>query len=54
LINTTTLLGDIGLVIVLVVLAALMVWRLIDLFKKKGRWRKETGEPLEGAREEGK
>ena len=54
LINTTTLLGDIGLVIVLVVLAALMVWRLIDLFKKKGRWRKETREPLEGAREEGK
>ncbi len=39
--NTTILLADIGLVTVLVVLAALMVWRLIDLFKKKGIWKKE-------------
>lgn len=42
LVNTTTLLGDLGLVTVLVVLAALMVWRLIDLFKKKGRWSVES------------
>ncbi len=42
LVNTTTLLGDLGLVTVLVVLATLMVWRLIDLFKKKGRWSVES------------
>jgi len=45
-INITTLLGDIGLVAVLVALAALMVWRLTDLFKKNGRWSKETHEPI--------
>ena len=38
LINTTTLLGDIGIIVVLLVLALLMIWRLTDLFKKKGRW----------------
>ncbi len=38
LLNRTTLAGDIGIVILLLTLAALMVWRLIDLFKKKGRW----------------
>ncbi len=47
LVNTTTLLGDIGLGTVLVILAALMVWRLIDLFKKKGRWTKEVNEKIE-------
>jgi hypothetical protein len=47
LINLTTLLGDIGLVVVLLVLASLMVWRLIDLFKKKGRWTKEVHERLD-------
>ena len=51
LINLTTLLGDIGLVIVLLVLASLMVWRLIDLFKKKGRWTKEVHEGLESGAE---
>ncbi len=45
-VNTTTLLGDIGLVTVLVVLAAVMVWRVIDLFKKRGRWAKEVNEHL--------
>jgi hypothetical protein len=44
LINTTTLLGDIGIIAVLLILAVLMVWRLIDLFKKKGRWLVETKE----------
>jgi hypothetical protein len=44
LVNTTTLLGDIGLVTVLLVLAALMVWRLTDLFKKKGRWSVESSQ----------
>jgi len=32
------LLADIGLATVLVVLAALMVWRWVDLFKRRGRW----------------
>ncbi len=51
LINLTTLLGDIGLGVVLLVLAALMVWRLIDLFKKKGRWTKEETERLDPSME---
>jgi hypothetical protein len=38
------LLADIGVISVLAVLAALMVWRLIDLFKKDGRWAKELAE----------
>lgn len=42
LINRTTLAGDIGLGILLLTLAAIMVWRLIDLFKKKGRWVTES------------
>ncbi len=46
LVNTTTLLGDIGLGAFLLVLAGLMVWRLSDLFKKKGRWSIEAGENL--------
>jgi len=51
LINATTLLGDIGLGTFLVVLAALMVWRLVDLFRKKGRWTKESGERLDAKAE---
>lgn len=35
---------DIGLGVVLIVLAAFMMWRLIDLFKKDGRWAKELSE----------
>lgn len=46
LINKTTILGDVGLVTLLLVLAALMGWRLIDLFKKKGRWTKEVDHRL--------
>jgi hypothetical protein len=41
LVNTVMLLADLGLGMLLVVLAMLMVWRLSDLFKKKGRWVQE-------------
>ena len=51
-VNITNILGDIGLVVVLIALAALMVWRLIDLFKKNGRWSKEVHEKLESYVEE--
>ncbi len=37
----TLLLTDIGLPILLLTLAALLVWRLIDLFRKKGIWLNE-------------
>jgi hypothetical protein len=40
-VNWTMLLADFGLALVLVVLAMLMLWRLMDLFKKKGRWEQE-------------
>ncbi|RLF64242.1 MAG: hypothetical protein DRN33_02565 [Thermoplasmata archaeon] len=42
--NVTTLLMDAGLGLVLIALAALMSWRLIDLFKDHGRWRTELSE----------
>ena len=32
---------DIGLGVLIILLAIVMVWRLIDLFKKKGRWAEE-------------
>ncbi|MDT8305564.1 MAG: hypothetical protein RRC07_06475, partial [Anaerolineae bacterium] len=40
-VNWTMLLADIGLAMVLVVLALLMVWRLYDLFRAQGRWTEE-------------
>jgi hypothetical protein len=52
LINSTTFLGDIGLVVLLIALAALMIWRLVDLFRRKGRWKCETGESLTSFTEE--
>jgi hypothetical protein len=44
LVNTVMLLIEIGLGTVLVVLAGFMLWRLIDLFKSKGRWAAELAE----------
>jgi hypothetical protein len=40
-VNTTMLLTDLGLGLVLVVLAIFMIWRLYDLFQESGRWSKE-------------
>lgn len=44
LVNWTMLLVDLGLALVLVALAMLMIWRLADLFKKRGRWVEELDE----------
>ncbi|MBN2387334.1 MAG: hypothetical protein JXB85_09955 [Anaerolineales bacterium] len=41
LVNNLMLLIDFGLGMLLVVLALVMIWRLLDLFKKKGRWTHE-------------
>jgi len=46
LVNTIMLLADFGLGMLLVILALVMIWRLIDLFKKKGRWKEEAGHEL--------
>ena len=37
---------DIGLGMLLAILASVMVWRLLDLFKKKGRWSEEINDEL--------
>jgi len=37
---------DFGLGLLLVLLAIVMVWRLLDLFRKKGRWTEEAGHEL--------
>jgi hypothetical protein len=42
LVNSLMLLMDFGLGLLLVLLAILMIWRLLDLFKKKGRWTEEN------------
>jgi len=46
LVNTLMLLMDIGLSLLLVVLAMMMIWRLLDLFRKKGRWTEEVDHEL--------
>jgi hypothetical protein len=47
LVNWTMLLNEIGLATVLLVLAVLMVWRMVDLFKASGRWKHELHEKQE-------
>jgi hypothetical protein len=37
---------DFGLGMLLLLLAVVMVWRLIDLFKPKGRWTEEQAQEL--------
>jgi hypothetical protein len=42
LVNTVIMLADFGLGMLLVTLALVMLWRLFDLFKRKGRWKEEA------------
>jgi hypothetical protein len=37
---------DFGLGLLLALLAVVMVWRLADLFKSKGRWETEAAQEL--------
>ena len=46
LVNLLMVMIDIGLGFLLVLLATVMVWRLIDLFKPKGRWTEEATHEL--------
>ncbi len=41
----TMLFIDLGLGVILVILAMLLIWRLFDLFKNKGLWKKELESP---------
>ncbi len=47
LVDTTMILADIGLVLVLLMTGALLAYRLVDLFKSKGLWEKELSEVVE-------
>ena len=44
LVNIIMLLTDIALALLLLILAALLIWRLFDLFKRKGKWADEAAE----------
>lgn len=46
LVNAIMITMDFGLAMLLVVLAAVMVWRLTDLFRQKGRWAEEMDQEL--------
>jgi hypothetical protein len=46
LVNTVMLLMDFGLGSLLVILAIVMLWRLVDLFKGQGRWTEEIDDEL--------
>lgn len=50
-VNWTMVFIDIGLGMILVILAVFMLWRLFDLFKGEGLWKRESADPeLELAR----
>ena len=49
LVDLTMILTDMGLGLLLVVLCILMVWRLRDLFRKKGRWTQEQMDDLDAS-----
>lgn len=49
LVDLTMVLADTGLGLLLVVLCILMVWRLRDLFRKKGRWTQEQMNDLDAS-----
>jgi hypothetical protein len=42
LMDTTMLLADLGLGTILIMLSIFLMWRLFDLFKPDGLWKKET------------
>ncbi|KAA3609662.1 MAG: hypothetical protein DWQ05_22280 [Calditrichaeota bacterium] len=44
-VNWTMLLADFGLAMVLLIMALLLLWRLFDLFKGSGLWKKEFDNP---------
>lgn len=44
LVDWTMLLTDTGLASVLLVLAGFLLWRLVDLFRRRGRWRAELAQ----------
>jgi hypothetical protein len=46
LVNGLMLAMDFGLGMLLVLLAVVMIWRLTDLFKPKGRWTEEVNHEL--------
>jgi hypothetical protein len=46
LVNTVMFLMEISLAMLLVILAMVLIWRLLDLFKKKGRWTEEVEQEL--------
>ncbi len=46
LVNTVMITMEVGLGMLLVTLLLVMLWRLFDLFKKKGRWTEETEHEL--------
>jgi len=44
-VNWTMVFIDFGLGVILVILAVFMLWRLFDLFKGEGLWKKEVADP---------
>ena len=46
LVNTVMFIMEFGLAMLLVTLAMVMIWRLLDISKKKGRWTEEIEHEL--------